>query len=164
MNDESGVVLGVLERAGKWLEDGLLVLLLFALIVLACTQIVLRNGFGTGLMWADELLRLLLLWLALIGAVAASRDHKQIAIDVMSRFLPNRWLRWVELVTNLFTAVVTAVLCYYSAVFVAQSREFEDVVLGDWPAWGFQAILPVAFALMTYRYGLRTFKALLDKL
>ena len=146
-------VLATLERAGRWVEDGLLVVLLTALAVLACTQIVLRNGFDIGLPWADELLRLLLLWLAMIGAVAASRDNKQIAIDVLSRFLSPGVLRWVQSVTSVFTAAVTGALAFYSYRFVAESREFEDTLLGDWPAWGFQAILPVAFALMTYRYG-----------
>ena len=163
MNQTATGLLGTLERAGKWLEDALLVSLLVALMVLAVLQIVLRNGFDTGLVWADQLLRLLLLWLALMGAVAASRDNRQITIDVLSRFLKPAWLRWAEVVTALFTAAVTAALCYFSVVFVGQSREFEDTVLGDLPAWVFQLVLPIAFALMSYRYGLRSLKALLGQ-
>ena len=152
-----------LERFGRWVEDACLVGLLTALAFLACAQIVLRNGFDVGLPWADELLRLILLWVAIIGAVAASRDDKQIAIDVLSRFLGPAALRWVRVVTSAFTAAVTGALAYYSVSFVAQSKEFEDTVLGDWPAWGFQIILPLGFALMAYRYGLRTIQALVSK-
>lgn len=149
-----------LGRLGRTLENVALVTLLFSLIGLACAQILLRNAFSIGVPWIDELLRLILLWLAMIGAVAASREHKQIAIDVLSRFVPPRWLRWVEVLTSTFAAAVTGVLCFYSARFVQQSYEFEDVLLGDWPAWMFQIILPLAFGLMAYRYVLRTLRYL----
>ena len=163
MKQASGGVLAGLEKAGRWLEDALLVGLLLALMVLACTQIVLRNGFDTGLVWADELLRLLLLWLAMLGAVAASRDNRQITIDVLSRFLGPSWLRWMEAVTSTFTCGVTAALSYYCAVFVSQSREFEDTVLGELPAWPFQVVLPAAFALISYRYALRALRAFMGR-
>lgn len=48
------------------LEDSILVALLLAMIVLAVTQIALRNGFDTGITWADALLRVMVLWIALL--------------------------------------------------------------------------------------------------
>ncbi|MBK6758569.1 MAG: hypothetical protein IPG70_13625 [Moraxellaceae bacterium] len=53
------------------LEDSILVALLLAMIVLAVTQIALRNGFDTGITWADALLRVMVLWIALLGAMVA---------------------------------------------------------------------------------------------
>lgn len=154
-------LIGRLERFGRAVENVALITLLLSLIGLACAQILLRNAFSIGVPWIDELLRLILLWLAMVGAVAASREHKQIAIDVLSRFFSGPWMRWIELVTSLFTAAVTGILAFYSFRFVQLSREFEDVLLGDWPAWIFQAILPIAFALMCYRYVLRSIRSLL---
>jgi TRAP-type C4-dicarboxylate transport system permease small subunit len=58
------------------------------MISLAFAQIVLRNGFDGGIVWADSLLRIMVLWIALIGAVVASRDQRHINIDLISRFLP----------------------------------------------------------------------------
>ena len=157
-------MIDALERVGRTLENVALTTLLFSLIGLACAQILLRNAFSIGLPWIDELLRLILLWLAMIGAVAASREHKQIAIDILSRFLAPHRLRWVELMTSSFTAAVTGALCFYSARFVQQSYEFEDQLLGDWPAWLFQIILPIGFGLMAYRYVLRAISCLLGRL
>lgn len=142
----------LIARLGKFLEDALLVSLLAAMIGLATTQIVLRNIFGTGLSWSDELSRLLVLWLAMAAAIAASRDDRHIAIDVLSRFISGRALAAVRAVVALFTAFICAVLAWQGARFVADAREFGDVLLGGIPAWGLQAILPVAFALMSYRY------------
>lgn len=153
---------GWLERADRWgrrLEDALLLVLLTGLVVLASGQILLRNAFSIALPWADGLVRLGVLWLAMIGAVAASRDHKHIAIDVAARFLPEAWRGRVAVLRNLVTAAVCGLLAWFSLRFVRDSREFGDLLLGQWPAWWFQAILPVGFALIAYRYAVRAAQA-----
>ena len=134
------------------IEDGVLALLLLSLILIAGGQILLRNVFSTGLSWTDEMLRILVLWLAMAGAVAASRGNRHISIDLLSRFLPPRWTGFMTALTSLFTAGICLILSYQSWVFVSVSREFEDLLLGGLPAWPFQIILPIAFVLMTVRY------------
>ncbi|MEM7612219.1 MAG: TRAP transporter small permease [Pseudomonadota bacterium] len=141
-----------LARWGKAGEDAALVLLLGAMILLASSQIVMRNMFDSGFIWADESLRLMVLWLALAGSVAASRADKHISINVLSRFLPATGQLLARVVTNLFTTGVCGLLAYHSWRFVAESREYEDTLLGGQPAWWFQVVLPVAFALMCWRY------------
>ena len=74
-----------LERFGRVAEDALLVLILSSMILLAAGQIVLRNVLDIGFIWGDEALRLMVLWLAVAGAVAASRTDKHINIDVLDR-------------------------------------------------------------------------------
>lgn len=141
-----------LERAGKFVEDALLVLILGAMILLAAGQIVMRNFFDFGFIWTDELLRLLVFWLAVGGAIAASRSDKHITIDVLRRFLPDRAVDGVTVVTHGFTAAVCGVVAWYGYQFVVTSREFEDVLLGGVPAWPLQAILPAGFGLIAWRY------------
>ncbi len=143
---------GRAERLGRWLENTLLAVVLFAMIGLAAAQVLLRGVLGGGLAWADEALRLLVLWAAMLGAIAASRDNVHLRIDLLSRFLPAAWRRLTAVLVDLFAAGVSAILAWYSWRFVAGSREFGDQVLGSWPAWPFQAVLPAAFALIGYRY------------
>ena len=88
------------------LEEAVLALLLGAMIVLASLQILLRGAFGSGLAWADPLLRVLVLWVGLLGAVTASREGRQITVDVLSRLLSERARAAVGAITGLFTAGV----------------------------------------------------------
>jgi len=148
----AGDVPGRAERIGRWVENGLLATVLFLMIGIAAAQVFLRGVLGGGLAWADEALRLLVLWAAMLGAIAASRDNVHLRIDLLSRFLPQAWRRWTAALVDAFAAGVSAVLAWQSWRFVAGSREFGDQVLGTLPAWTFQLILPVAFALITYRY------------
>ena len=67
-------------------EDGLLALLLSVMIVLAGTQILMRNLFDSGFVWIDPLLRVGVLWLGLIGATVATRNNKHIRIDLLSHY------------------------------------------------------------------------------
>ena len=141
-------ILALLHRA----EDILLALLLGTLVLLAPLQIVLRNFFDAGLSWADPFLRVLVLWVALFGALAASRQHKQIAVDVVSKFLSPRGRAILGIVTGLFTAVVCFLVAYHAGVFVAGERAFGSKAFGDVPAWLCESVIPFAFAMIGVRH------------
>jgi TRAP-type C4-dicarboxylate transport system permease small subunit len=52
------------------------------------------------------------------------------------------------------TAGICAIVAWFSLQFVLTSREFDDRILGNVPAWWLQMVLPVGFGLITWRYGL----------
>lgn len=141
---------------GRALETALLVILLSSLIALGSAQIVLRNFFSIGLNWADPLTRLIVLWLALLGALAASRDGRHIAMGALTQWLPKRVKAGAQVCADVFATVVSAALAWFSYEFVRDSREFGDTLLNDVPAWWLQSIMPVAFALIAYCYLVRT--------
>ncbi len=95
------------------LEEAVLALLLGAMIVLSSLQILLRGVFDSGIAWADPMLRALVLWVGLLGAVTASRGGRQITVDVISRLLSGRVRAAAGAVTSLFTAGVAGVLAYH---------------------------------------------------
>jgi TRAP-type C4-dicarboxylate transport system permease small subunit len=146
---------GVWERAGRIaraVETWLVVVILGGLILFGAAQIVLRNVFSISFAWGDGLTRLAVLWLALLGALAASRDRRHITMGAIGRVLPPRLRAVAQLIADVFAAAVSGVLAWYSWAFVSDSREFGDVLLGGVPAWWLQAIMPVAFALMAYQF------------
>lgn len=152
----------VTSRALVWLrrfENGLLAILVLVLVGLAGAQIILRDFFDTGISWGDPLMRSLVLWTGMLGALAAVRDDKHIALDLLQRFLSRPLQRAARLVALWFAAVLCAAMTWYSVVFVqldysgsTRSNAFAGV-----PAWLFEAILPVAFGLMALRFALRAF-------
>lgn len=151
-------LLAVLDRVGRLLEDVALTVLLGGLVLLASAQILLRNVFDTGFVWTGELLKLMVLWLAMLGAVAASRDDEHIRIDVISRYLPDRWRAGTRAVADLFTAAVCALIAWYAYEYVLLIAEFEETVLIDTPAWIVQSVLPFSLAVLAYRYLLLAVK------
>jgi TRAP-type C4-dicarboxylate transport system permease small subunit len=141
------------DRFARSLETWLIVIILGGLILLGAAQIVLRNFFSIGFAWGDGLARLAVLWLGLLGALAASRDGRHISMGAVTRWLPPKLRIVAGVCADVFGAAVSAALAWASWQFVSDSREFGDTMLGDVPAWWLQAAMPVAFALIAFRFG-----------
>jgi TRAP-type C4-dicarboxylate transport system permease small subunit len=133
-------------------EDGILVGLLLLMIGMAVTQIFLRNLFEGGIVWSDVLVRTLVLWVGLVGAMVASRQNNHINIDIIERYLPPRAKPIVNLIAELFTALICSAMAYFSLQFV--QIEFADggYVFAKVPAWICESIIPFAFAVISLRY------------
>ena len=76
------------------------------LIILGGLQIILRNVFHSGLLWADPLMRHIVLWLGCLGAALATTSARHINIDVFSRALP------AIMAFLIFTAFVQKIALY----------------------------------------------------
>lgn len=142
----------LLVRCGRWLEDALLIGVFAAMLLSAIAQIVMRNFFDAGFAWIDPLHRVLVLWVAMLGAVTATREDRHISIDVLSRFAPARLLPWLKRVVAFATAIVCALLAWHTFRFVRDEYVFSDVEIAGLPVWIWQAILPLGFAVMTLRF------------
>jgi TRAP-type C4-dicarboxylate transport system permease small subunit len=138
-----------------WLEvfeDSVLVLLFLTMLGLAIAQILLRNGFDSGIIWGDALIRVLVLWVGLIGAMVASRKASHINIDLVTRFIDHdkRWR--VSALTSLATIIICGLLAYHSFQFVLLEHEDGLIAFANIPAWVCESIMPLAFCVISVRY------------
>jgi TRAP-type C4-dicarboxylate transport system permease small subunit len=150
-----------LERWGTAAENAALVILLGALMLLAVGQIAMRVFFSFALIWADELVKLLVLWIALVASIAASRSDRHLRIDVLSHFVAAKYARFPRLIVDAFAAFMCGVLAWQSWRYIQLTIEFEDTVLINVPAWIAYGLLPLSFALMCYRFILLSGSTLL---
>jgi TRAP-type C4-dicarboxylate transport system permease small subunit len=141
-------------------EQIFLVTFLGFMILLAFTQIILRNFFNTGLDWGDSLLRNLVLWIGFIGATLATREGKHINIDVVSRWLPPLGKNVITLLTHLFSFSICLLLTYAALKFMKNEAQMGHRTFLSIPVWVPEMILPLTFGLMTLRFGLRSLKNL----
>jgi C4-dicarboxylate transporter DctQ subunit len=149
-----------LEKAGVALETGMLVTMLSVMMLIAVAQIIMREAFGTGFGWADELVRLMVLWLAMVGSIAACRDNRHIRIDALSHVMPDTLVKVVRIAVDTFAAIVCAIIAVQSWRYLQIEIEYEFTVLVDTPAWIAHAVMPFAFALIAYRFLIDVLKQL----
>ncbi|MCU7917154.1 MAG: TRAP transporter small permease [Candidatus Thiodiazotropha sp. (ex Dulcina madagascariensis)] len=133
-------------------EEGLMAILLGAMILLAASQILLRNLFDSGLIWADPTLRIMVLWVALLGAIAATREDRHIRIDLLSHYLSNRGKSIVSALNNLFGALVCGVITWHAVRFVYLEWQVGSKLFASLPAWMGEAIIPIGFGAMSLRF------------
>lgn len=141
-----------LRTLGQRFEEGFLCLLLVGMIVLACLQIALRGLFSGGLVWADPLLRYLVLWSGMFGAAVAARHGKHIAIDVLSYLVPAGMKSWLRLLIHFFSTLVAGALTWAAILFVRNEAAFGGTSLLSVPAWAWNLVFPLAFGLIACRF------------
>ncbi len=133
-------------------ENALLGTALITMLLVAVMQIVLRNFFDSGFLWAESFLRILVLWVAMLGALVATREKNHISIDALTRFLPDTGRKIVRLINDLAAGVICAIVAWYSLESVGYEYEDQTVAFADVPTWICQSILPVGFAGMSLRF------------
>ena len=117
-----------LHRTLHQIEDGLIVAVLLFMVLLAVAQIVLRNFFGTSLVWIEPLLQNAVLWIGLLGAMIASRNDEHIRIDVASSLLPEKYHPFLTTFVDLFTAFICVLVAWYSVGFVIEEYDYAGAV------------------------------------
>jgi TRAP-type C4-dicarboxylate transport system permease small subunit len=147
--------LRLLQRIIHRMEDLIIAGLLLATMGLALYQIILRNVMGTGIVWADILIRLMVLWLGMAGAMVATRQHKHISVDLVTRYLSAGWRRAAEGLTTLFACGVCLLAGYHSLQFVIGERAFGSVAFAQVPYWVCVSILPVSLFVIALRYAVQ---------
>jgi TRAP-type C4-dicarboxylate transport system permease small subunit len=135
-------------------EDTILVLLLTSMILLSSTQILLRNLLEIGIVWADPLLRVMVLWLGLVGATVASRDNKHIRIDLLSNIFKKRTHQIIQCFVGFFSAAVCLIVAWTGLRWVRLDYQDGLTSFAGVPAWMLEIIVPLSFGLIGMRYGL----------
>ena len=143
-------------RFTHFVEETLLVALMAVFILVACGQILLRNFFEVTLLWADALIRHLVLWCGFLGAVIATRMDKHIRIDALLRLLTPRQRRWIDWFTDFISACVCGLLAWISIGFLQNEIDFDTHTFFDLETWKLQLIFPLTFFWMSLRFALRT--------
>lgn len=140
------------------MESALLVFLLSAMILLSFSQVLLRQLFGTGLLWGDTLARHLVLWVGFLGAGLAAAEGKHFAWEGPSYEPEGRVssLRWAA---PLATIVITSFLTKTSWSFLREEMAAGSVLFHigslEISSWIFAIIIPAGFMLLLLHTGIR---------
>ena len=135
-----------------WTEEAFLCFLLVAMILLACVQIFLRTFYSSGILWADPLLRYMVIWIGLLGAAVATKQSRHISIDIISHLVPEQFMPWLRVLLNFFSASVCIILTYAAFKFVRDELLFGGRGILDIPSWALNIIYPVSFSIIAGRF------------
>jgi C4-dicarboxylate transporter DctQ subunit len=148
--------LETINRSIEKVETILLVIILSTMVLLAFLQVVLRNLFDQGILWADIFLRHLVLWVGFIGASLATREEKHINIDLFTRFLSTKGKNIIQVVTNLFAFIICILMAEAGWTFVQDEKAMGTILFNNVSAWYFQLIIPIGFFLMAFRFFIKS--------
>lgn len=140
-----------LDRAIRW--SGYALCWVFALlIVVIILQVVLRYGFGHGLVMLEELQWHLYAVGVMFGVAYAQVQDAHVRVDLMHMRFSRRTQRLVEIVGIVVFLLPFVWVVFYSSIdFVAESyrvAERSDAPLGLPYRWLIKSTIPAAFGLL----------------
>jgi TRAP-type transport system small permease protein len=79
----------------------LMALALAIMVVLVFGNVVLRYVFHSGIAWAEEISRLMFVWLIFLGAILALRQHAHLGVELLQARLPASMRRGCAILSHL---------------------------------------------------------------
>ena len=109
----------ILNKAIDWLEDNLLIILMFIMPIVIFLQIVLRIA-GQPLKWTEETARYMYIWVIYVGCSRGVRNHTMLSVNAVQGLLKEggRARAVFDLVTLLLCLLFTVVLVRYSIAMI----------------------------------------------
>jgi C4-dicarboxylate transporter, DctQ subunit len=144
--------MGVVRTIWYRLEEGVIALLLAFMTILTFIQVVLRYGFGSGILWGQEAVLYAFAWLVLFGLAYGLRTRAHLGIDLVVRMMAPPARRIVGLVAITACALFAGLMLYGSYVYIAVLYDV-GVEAQDLPIqrWLLGSIMPFGFALLLVR-------------
>lgn len=139
------------------LLDGLAALacaLLFAMMLLICADVLLRNvalpGMPRGLAWSNEVSEMLLYLVTLLVAPWLLRAGQHVRVDIVLRAIPKRWAWYCEWAVDLLALAVCIAMMRYGAIaawksYTSGALAIKTLVTPEW--WSLAPLAPI-FALL----------------
>jgi TRAP-type C4-dicarboxylate transport system permease small subunit len=131
--------------------------MLFAMLLIICTDVFLRNAFKSGISWGNEVSEYALYLLTLLAAPWLLRQGRHIRVDILLRALPGQ-VAWVmEWMVDLCGLGCSLILMYFGIYAIIDSfrggvMTMKTLVL---PEWWFIVPLPAVFLLMAIEFVFR---------
>lgn len=146
------------KEAGFWPRDFAVAVATFVGIAAALYALVWL--VPSGLVWAQTLALVLMIWVAFLGASIAAKDNKHLKVDAAEKIfkgVPRRWVAGFGNVLAAFATFALAILsvkfCLYHYGIYAETDgaggSFEALEVPKFAAY---AIMPVAFTTMALRF------------
>ncbi len=134
------------------IEEMIICLLLASMTLLVFFEVVMRFGFGTGVMWAQELTLHLSAWMVLFGVSYGIKVGAHIGVDALVKILP-------PLVRRVVGGVAIAACLFYCGLFIQGSWVYLEkmhmigIELDDMPIpkWIAHSILLIGMVLIAIR-------------
>ncbi len=149
MRDVKNMLTNLVNRV----EEGIVSLILVVMTVTVFVEVILRFGFNTGMVWADQFVLHLAAWMVLLGASYGVKVGSHIGVDFVVRMLPPTARRITTAVALTMCLVYCGLFIYGSWFYLAKLHrigiEVDDIPIAKWIA---HSVLLIGFVLLALRF------------
>ena len=133
-------------------EESILCLLLAGMTLLVFVEVIMRFGFNSGILWAEELTLYIAAWFVLFGASYGIKVGAHIGVDAFVKLLPGKPRRIVAIIAVLLCCIYCGLFLYGGWIYLSKMKmigiEMEDLPIQKWQA---MSVLIIGFILLSIR-------------
>lgn len=125
-----------------WLFETLAALVFASATLIIFLQIILRYVFNSPLMWAEELARIMFVWIVYMGAPIVVKRKANIEVDYLVQYLPYIAKRYLKITFYVIMSLFLLFVAYEGAIMISEYAHMSAYTLHISQAvWYF----PIAF-------------------
>ena len=128
------------------------VLFFFIMTLIVWAQIFYRFVLGDGIVWAEEVAKFMMVWMALLGAAVVYYEGGHIAINFFISRFPG--LRYIQMFHALLASILFALLIYYGIKYANFGLRSISPASGIRRFWPYLAI-PVGGGVLFFQSMVR---------
>ena len=154
----------MLSRIINSIEETIICLLLASMTLLVFFEVVMRFGFGTGVMWAQELTLHLSAWMVLFGVSYGIKVGAHIGVDALVKILSQKTRKVIGAVAICACLFYTAMFMQGAWIYLEMMHrigiELDDMPIPKWIAHSILLIgmILIAIRLLMLLWGIFTGK------
>lgn len=138
----------------SWAESAVMIVAMATIVTLICVQVVLRYVFNESLIWVEELVRYLVVWMSLLGAGLGLKEKTHIAISILQKVLSPAQGRVVQALADVLILALGALLLVYGLRLALHTWSFGQLSSAlRVPMGAVYLCLPLGGLLLIYRGG-----------
>ncbi|MBV2143134.1 TRAP transporter small permease [Falsochrobactrum sp. TDYN1] len=131
------------------LIDGLAAAPLFILLVLYNVAVVMRYWLHQPLQWTEEVAGLLMIWIVMLGSVAAERDKQHLHIPMFVDLLPGRLRDMINAVVSIASGIFLLYVSY-AGYKLAVGAQFKVTSVLRVSYFWIDIAVPVSFVIIAF--------------
>ncbi len=132
-------------------------MLLLAMVIIVTADILLRNLFVSGFVWANEVSEYALYLITMLTAPWLLRRGQHIRLDLVLTAVPRKAAWVIEAIGDVFGFFVCVVMLWYSWLMTYEAWRLGSITIKNliFPEWWMLAPLPACFLLLAIEFIFR---------
>ncbi|MEG1492380.1 MAG: TRAP transporter small permease [Oscillospiraceae bacterium] len=138
-------------------EDTMMVVGILSAAAILFINVVMRNVFSSGLVWAEEFAKFAIIWITFGGCGAAARANAHMKISALYDAMGAKVKKVMDVLINLCAMIFSSFMVYYGITLTIKVIETAQVSpTMQLPMWVIYISVPIGGALMLLRYVMAT--------
>lgn len=115
---------------------------LVAVVFITCVQVVLRNVFGGGLRWGQEVSLLLIVWMTFLAMAIGAEKSLHISVELFYHWFPRPVQKFCDVVRDLVILMIGGFFTIYGVQLIKNTMN-STLAATKWPAATLYLTIPI---------------------